>query len=173
MTISTRKATTVFNRGNYTILDIIDLSPPTPVIYTPADLFGFYDIILNVNLSRPNWQYSTPFSLLFSLANYLHINQENQLDSGGGSRQIRLQAFLATPFAVFNNAWFSLPEDSGTMGKSVALAIPGYRVLAHFPQRIMVVGDCTRVVVLIHDRWVTFVGLVYYRIDFINGWESA
>src|SRR5437764_8262725 len=130
MTVSSRKATTVFNRSNYTILDITNLSPPVSVIYTPADLFGFYDIILNVNVSRPNWQYSTPFSLLFSLGNYLHRNQDNQLDSGGGSRQLRLQAFLATPFAVFNNAWFTLPDDSSNMGKSVALAAPGYRVLS-------------------------------------------
>lgn len=128
MTISKRRATTVFNRFNYTILDVTDLSDPVPVTYTPDDLFGFYDIILNVNLSQTNWEYSMSFALLYSIGNFLHQNQDNQLDSGGASRQSRLQEFLATPIAIFNNAWFLLPDDATTMGKSVALAVPGYRV---------------------------------------------
>ena len=167
MTISTRRATTIFYRSNYTILDIIDLSSPSLAAYTPSDLFAFYDIILNVNSTQTNWQYSTQFSLLFSLANFLQINQDNQLDSGGGSRQSRLQAFLATPFAVFNNAWFSLPDDASNMGKSVGLAVPGYRVCSLL-KRLMVVGHCTCDTVYIYDWRTGFVGLVYTCTYFDN-----
>jgi hypothetical protein len=169
MTISTRRATTVFNRSNYTILDIIDLSSPIPAIYAPSDLFAFYDIIFNVNTTQTNWQYSTPFSLLFSMANFLQRNQDNQLDSGGGSRQLRLQEFLATPFAVFNNVWFSLPgDDVSEMGKSVALAVPGYRV-SSLLKRLTVVGYCTCDIVFIYGWWFDFVALVHYCVDSING----
>ena len=129
MTVTHRRATTVFNRSNYTILDVTDLSTPTPTNFTADDLFGFYDVIMNVNLTETNWQTSSAFGILRGLANFLHRNQDNELDSGGGSRQLRLQAYLSTPFAVFNNAWLGLPDDADSvMGKSVALAVPGYRV---------------------------------------------
>jgi hypothetical protein len=102
------------------------------------------------------------------MANFLQRNQDNQLDSGGGSRQLRLQEFLATPFAVFNNAWFSLPGDVSEMGKSVALAVPGYRV-SSLLMSLTVVGHCACDVVLIYGRWFDFVDLVRHCVDFING----
>ena len=52
MTISKRRASTVYSRSNFGILDVTDLSDPSPVIYTPDDFFGFYDIILTVNLNQ-------------------------------------------------------------------------------------------------------------------------
>jgi len=130
MTVTNRRATTIFNRSNYTIMDVTDLSDPTPTNYTEEELFGFYDVIMNVNLTQTNWQFSSSFGLFKSLADYLRRNQDNELDSGGGSREARLQAFLATPWAIFNNAWLGMPDDATVMGKRVALAVPGYRVRA-------------------------------------------
>jgi hypothetical protein len=107
------------------------------------------------------------------MANFLQRNQDNQLDSGGGSRQLRLQEFLATPFAVFNNAWFSLPGDNVTeMGKSVALAVPGYRVSPRLI-RLTLVGHCTCNIASIYDRWFDIVVLVHYRVSIINGYHSS
>jgi len=111
-------------------MDVTDLSDPTPTNYTEEELFGFYDVIMNVNLTQTNWQFSSSFGLFKSLADYLRRNQDNELDSGGGSREARLQAFLATPWAIFNNAWLGMPDDATVMGKRVALAVPGYRVRA-------------------------------------------
>ena len=45
MAISLRRASTVFHRFNFTIMDITDLSEPTPIVYDPEVFFSFYNII--------------------------------------------------------------------------------------------------------------------------------
>jgi hypothetical protein len=176
MTVLSRRATTIFDRSNYTILEITDLTDPVPTSYSPADLFGFYDLLLNVNETKQNWQYTTQFSLLFSLASYLHINQDNQLDSGGESRQLQLQAFLATPFAVFNDASFVLPDtvpdDPSIMGKQVGLAVPGYRVLSNSP-RLMTATHFAGEFIPVHDRRDHVLTLVYHGIGCIDDSKAS
>lgn len=160
MTVTNRRATTVFNRFNYTILEISDLSKSTPMNYTANDLFGFYDVIMNVNLTQENWQFSSPFGLVKGLANYLLVGQDIELDSGGGSRQLRLQSFLATPFAVFNMAWLHLADDASVMGKTIALAVPGYRVFLPTNQVNFQVGYRTSDIIHVYGGWTHLITLV-------------
>jgi hypothetical protein len=126
MTISQRRASAVYDRYNFTILDVTKLSDPSPVTYEPEDFFGFYDAIFAIDINQTDWSLSTQYSFLVSLSSYLGFDQHNEIDAGGGVRQLRLQEFLATPIAIFNDAWLGEPAED--MGKSLALAIPSYRV---------------------------------------------
>src|SRR5947207_11936288 len=49
MTISSRRASTVYSRSNFTIIDVINLSDPSPVDYSPEDFFSFYEVIFNID----------------------------------------------------------------------------------------------------------------------------
>jgi hypothetical protein len=108
-------------------MDITDLSDPNPVDYEPEDFFGFYDVILAVNQSETGWDRSTQYALLLSIWSYLENNQASEIDPGRIGRVFRLQEFLATPIAIFNNA-FLLQGRTEDMGDTLALAIPSYRV---------------------------------------------
>jgi hypothetical protein len=134
MTILERRASTVFNRSDFNILEVMDLAEPTPKVYTPNDFFSFYDIILKINSSQPFYSQSSQYSLLFTLSNYLQRNQDNPLDTGGGTRKLRLQDFLSTPLAIFNDARF-LSDVVPGLGTSVAMAVPGYRVCVQWYQK--------------------------------------
>jgi hypothetical protein len=126
MTVSKRRASTVYNRSNFTIVDVTDLSAPTTMEYHPDDFFPFYDIIFAVDQGQTGWNQSIQFMFLFSMAAFLESGGGGgRIDSGGGP-QLRLHEFLATPLAIFNDAWQRNPTDD--MGKSFALAIPSYRV---------------------------------------------
>jgi hypothetical protein len=126
MTIFQRRASTVWDRFNFTVIDITELSDPTPVEYEPDNFFAFYDLILNIDLNQTDWALSSQFGLLASITGFLDFHGDNQIDAGGGSRDFRLEEFLATPIALFNSAMRR--DTTPNMGKSVALAIPGYRV---------------------------------------------
>ena len=133
MTVTQRRATTIYSRSDFTIIDVIDLSDPSPVDYTPEEFFAFYEIIFNVDVNQTNWEFSTQFSFLESVASLL-TDVDETIQSGGGNIQLRLQGFLACPLAVFNSAVLG-PVNSeliGQMGKSLAFTSPSYRV---FPNR--------------------------------------
>src|SRR5579859_478146 len=98
MTISKRRASTVYNRSNFTIMDITKLSPPISVLYEPTDFFGFYDAVffgIRPNTTVP--QATTQFDLLISIVAYLEFTADNQIETNGESRELRLHEFLATP----------------------------------------------------------------------------
>ena len=122
MTISKRRASTVFDRFNFTILDFTHLSDPSPVHYEPEDFFQFYDVIFAINLTQTNWQMSTQFTFLLSLSAFLEYGQDNQIESLEGARQQKLQEFLAAPIAIYNDAWLRKITNED-MGNSLALAI--------------------------------------------------
>jgi hypothetical protein len=126
MTISQRRASTVYNRFNYTIEDIIDLSVPTPMDYTPDDFFTFYSQIFAVNPNETNWSSSVQYRFLLMISAFLESYQDNQIESGADPRLLKLHAFLATPIAIFNDAWSS--EESPNMGDTIAVADSSYRV---------------------------------------------
>src|SRR5436309_3423328 len=77
MTTSKRRASTVFGRTNYTILDVIDLSDPIPVNYTAEDFFTFYDVIFQFNSSQPDFYLTTQFQFLLSISSFL-VNNHDQ-----------------------------------------------------------------------------------------------
>jgi len=126
MTISERRASAVFNRFNFTITDVIDLSDPTPTDYAADDFFVFYEIIFAVNESNINSFQSTQYLFLTSVASYLRDEVDTQLETGTDDRLSRLQEFLAVPVVLFNNINYGGPTFN--MGKSVTLATPSYRV---------------------------------------------
>jgi hypothetical protein len=125
MTISRRRASTVYSRLNFTIIDVIDLSDSSPVDYTPDDFFSFYEVIFNIDLNVTDYT-SIQFTFLGSIVGFLLSSQDQQIDNGIGTRQLRLQEFLATPLVIFNNAW--IQDLTTDMGKSLSLAVPSYRV---------------------------------------------
>ena len=128
MTISKRHASTIFDRANLTLVDIKDLSEPISVLYEPEELFTIYHNVLAVNLSLPDWDQSTSFSLLLTVITFLQSVPDPQIQSLGALRQIRLQEFLATPIIIFNDVWLGSMVSDSDMGKAVALAVPSYRV---------------------------------------------
>ena len=129
MTISKRRASTVFSRSNFTILDVINLSDPSPVNYTADNFFSFYEVLFKFFSSADIT--STQFTFLLSISNYLLTNQGEQIDDGVGIRQLRLQEFLACPLVIFNNAY--IEELMPDMGNSLSLAVPAYRVYPFTP----------------------------------------
>jgi hypothetical protein len=123
MTISERRATTAFDRSNFTIIDVISISDPTPMNYTPEDFFLFYSYVLAVNESQPNYFTTVQYLFLTAIAAYLD-EVDPQLEAGAAVSN--LHQFLATPLLIFNRIMYR--GTTPNMGKSIALAIPSYRV---------------------------------------------
>ncbi len=130
MTILSRNASTVFNRTDFNILQVMDLSPPIPQLYAPNVFFSFFDVIFSINTTQPDFDQSSQYALLFMLSNYLQRSRDDLLDTGGGTRKLRLQDFLATPIAVFNDGRFPVSNEDVVpgMGTSISMAVPGYQV---------------------------------------------
>lgn len=126
MTISERRASTVFNRFNFTIMDVIDLSPPVPTNYTPDDFFLFYEIIFSADESQPDLLETIKYQFLTSVASFLRDDISTESETGTDDRLSRLQELLCVPLVVFNNVVYGGPTSN--MGKSVTLSIPSYRV---------------------------------------------
>lgn len=131
MTISKRYASTVFDRSNHSIVDIIEMSSPKPVTYAPQDFFAFYEYILKVDLNATDFPISTPYSFLLTITSYLQNSGENnRLEPLGGSPQRRLQEFLAAPIVIYNDAWLGSKVSDPDMGKSLSLAVVSYSVIS-------------------------------------------
>jgi hypothetical protein len=126
MTVTSRRATTVFDRFNATIVDILDFTDPIPTNYTAEDFFTFYDIIFKIDPSTNFWMKTTQFLFLLGIQSYLEFSTSTQNQTGADDRLSRLQEFLATPIFLFNNGVYGGPVSN--VGKSAALAIPSYRV---------------------------------------------
>lgn len=129
MTISSRRATTAFDRRNGTITEIMSLSDPTPTNYTVKDFFTFYDIMFYLNTSSPAMFTSTNYDFILSIANYFQTPLTQQIDQE--STISTLQQFLAASIVLFNPASWPgvtvapLPDN---MGKQAALGISSTRV---------------------------------------------
>ena len=126
MTISERRASTVFNRFNFTIMDVIDLSTPVPIDYTPDDFFLFYEVIFAANESRADFLETIQYQFLTSVASFLRNNISTETETGADDRLSRLQELLSVPIVVFNNVVYGGPTSN--MGKSVTLSVPSYQV---------------------------------------------
>lgn len=124
-TVWERRASTVFDRSNFTILDILDFSDPIPTSYGPEDYFLFYDVIFAVNTTLESYQQTIQYLFLDTVSSFLrNDNEDSQLEID--ARLLKLQEFLATPIAVFNTVQWGLPTPN--LGNSTTLAIPSYRV---------------------------------------------
>jgi hypothetical protein len=106
LTTLSRRASTVFDRFNFTITDVIGLSHPSPMSYTANDFFTFYEIVFAVNQSESNWPQTVQYLFLLGISTYLGDPTSTQNGTGSADRLSRLQEFLATPIFLFNNAVF-------------------------------------------------------------------
>ena len=129
MTIYERRATTIFDRSNLTIVDILEISNPTPTSYTPDDFFVFYDIIFSVNETEPYYNLTSQYLLIEIIVSSLNQIGKNPFDIGEVGGVAKLQELLAAIPLIFNSMYWQFPFDSNVnMGKSIAFAIPSYRV---------------------------------------------
>jgi hypothetical protein len=126
MTVTNRRASTVFDRFNATIIDVLDLTDPTPTNYTAQDFFSLIDIVFAINQSEFWWPATTQYLFLLGIQTYLGNPTATQNGTGADDRLVRLQEFLATPIFLFNNAVFGGPTPN--MGNTATLATPSYRV---------------------------------------------
>src|SRR5205814_5551394 len=127
MTISQRRASTVFDRFNFTITDIIKFSDPTPTNYTAQEFFTLIDIVLGVP-KNPYLGQSIQYLFVLAIESYLGDPTDVQNGTGSDDRIARLQEFMATPVLLFNNAVYGGPTLD--MGKTATLAIPSYQVIS-------------------------------------------
>src|SRR5271167_3938065 len=71
MTVTNRRASTVFDRFNATIIDIINFSDPTPTNYTAEDFFSLLDIVFAINQTEFWWPATTQYLFLLGIQSYL------------------------------------------------------------------------------------------------------
>jgi hypothetical protein len=128
--ISQRRATTVYDRQNSSIIDILDFTAPQPMNYTADDFFQLYDSVFAVPLLQ-QWNISTQYFFLLSISEFLSDQAGTENGTGNEDQLSRLQDFLATPVFLFNNVVYS--QNGGPtpdMGTQAALATPSYRVIS-------------------------------------------
>jgi len=94
MTISRRRATTVFDRSNLTIVDILSISDPSPTDYTPDDFFVFYDILFSIDETQPLYNATAQYLLLLTLASALNRDTWSSLGIGESDSLLELQQLL-------------------------------------------------------------------------------
>lgn len=161
MTIFKRRGSTVWNRSNFTVTDVVNLSDPSPVEYSPDDFFEFYDLILAVDPNTTEWLLTSQYALLLTTSAFVAYNGDYQIDSASYTRDFRLQEFLATPIAIFNNAFqrYRMPDG---MGKSLTLVVPSYRVDTAL-EFANVVDNRPGYSIPVYDWWIDLAGMVLYR----------
>jgi hypothetical protein len=123
-------------------------------------LFAFYEFVFAIDLNSTDFFTSTPYSFLLTVSSYLQGSGDpNQIEPIGGSSEIRLQEFLATPIVIYNDAWLGNTVSDSDMGKQLALAIPSYRVL-HPLSELMIVNYFPHHAVFVYGWWSHLIGLV-------------
>jgi hypothetical protein len=129
MTVWQRRASTVFDRFNYTIIDIPYLSNPVAMNYTAEDFFAFYERVFYINQTAPGVESSTPYLFMVLIEEFFgNINQIAAIDD----RLSRLYELLAVPMFSFNNVSYFPDEVIPNMGNSISLATVSYRVFSSY-----------------------------------------
>ena len=170
MTVSRRHASTVFDRQNFTVMDVTDLSTPIPIAYRPDILFSFYEKVMNFNLSSPGSSNSVQYSFLLSLSSYLqHLSTA---EGFGGAQRLRIQEFLAAPIVIYNDAWLARQSSDADMGNALVLAVLSYRVTPSLTP-LIIVAHLSYNTEVIHRRRFHHADLVSLcpRI-FVNAYDS-
>src|SRR5271156_569952 len=94
LTISSRRATTAFDRFNATITDVYDFSSATQTNFTAAEFLTFFDIVFDINQNDTNWFKSTQYLFMVGIASYLETPSNTQNGTGADDRLSRLREFL-------------------------------------------------------------------------------
>jgi hypothetical protein len=163
MTVLKRQASTVFDRSNFSIMDVMDMSDAVPVSYPTKDLFAFYQFIFTINTTSTEFTTSTPFSFLLTMSSYLGKPEDtSHIQTLGDSQTRRFQEFLATPMVIYNDGWFGAnSSDPDTKNKVLSLATQSYRVVSQRTLTDFVVAHLARNTPFVLNRRDTFVGLVF------------
>ena len=127
MAVSSRRATTIFDRVNSSIIDIIDFSDPEPMNYTADDFFTFYDQVFHLPKDMPGWNISTQYFFLLSVESFLGYPTGTENGTGNNDLLSRLQDFLATPVFLYNNVVYK-GGPTPDMGTQASLGYSSYRV---------------------------------------------
>ena len=173
MTTSARRATTVFNRLNFTIIDLMNLSNAVPTDYAPEDLFAFYDIIFAINPSEPNWYQTAQYLLLIAITTYLGTDADTQQATGSEDRLLKLEEFLAVPIFLFNNVAYGGGGPTPDMGTSITLATASYKVLCPFFSPHLAVNYCFIHPLYLYCRCASHAGLVHYSAGIMSAYSSS
>jgi hypothetical protein len=130
LSITEYTATTVYDRTNFTILDVTEMSNPTPVSYSPGDFFAVFDHALAVSLLDGTNAIDVQF--LFYLTPLLEWAQKNAIND---YRQLELlRQFMTVPLLVYTNQFMNAPDSKQlpvpleNQNRSAALVTVGYQV---------------------------------------------
>src|SRR5579859_5206034 len=97
ITITQRRATTAFDRKNYTILEVIQLSDDwQPTNYGPEDLFPLFDSIYRINITALGWETSTQCLFLISTWKYFTSRIHSTQLTGADEGFVKLRSLFAT-----------------------------------------------------------------------------
>jgi hypothetical protein len=130
VTITKRRSTTVFDRYNYTILDVLNLSDEwNATSYTRDDFFPIFDAVFTVHIDNPGWNTSTQCDFLRRTYSYF-IDRINATETRGADEGLaKLRSLFAVPVLVFNDAVYGANRPVlDDLGKSITLAKVSYRV---------------------------------------------
>ena len=120
ITISRRRATAVYSRSNYTILDIQNASSPEPTTYDPIkDFFPIYDMAMYV---PPNLTDVT------TALDYMSWICGQGISDSYYDAHMLLRQLISVPVGLFNDVYAGVgfpPDNQNTTG---SLSIPAYRV---------------------------------------------
>jgi hypothetical protein len=123
MTIMQRMATTIYDRSNRTIIDVLEIDEPVPVAYTPQNYFEIFNAALNsTTRDSINGQF------IFHIASFVS-NSEAGIRDPYRSGQF-LRQLMSVPVAVYHNIGINkdwgLPDNN--LNRPGAVAELQYRV---------------------------------------------
>jgi hypothetical protein len=132
ITITKRRATTVFDRYAYTILKVSLSDIWEPTNYTSADFVPIFEAVFTVPIRDQGFNISTQSEFLMQTYNYF-LNRINSTQNQGADEGLaKLRSLFAVPVLTFNNVVYStvgpIPAD---LGENISLAKESYRVITH------------------------------------------
>ena len=138
ITITKRRATTVFNRYDYTILDVNLLDTWERINYTRDDFQPIFDAVFTVPIEDQGWNISTQCDFLIRTWKYFSGRINSTESQGADEGLSKLRSLFTAPLLVFNNVNYQnggpIPDD---LGKNISLANVSYRVPCAFVLLLM------------------------------------
>lgn len=124
-------ATTVYDRTNDTVLQVLDMTDPLPTNYSAEDFLKVFDLALEVDFV-PGYQNSTQYQNLEYLAVWFVPSATYDVDY---SKLLQLNQFIATPIQVLNYQFLQTPGiplivPPENLNKTGDLVKPRYQVRA-------------------------------------------
>jgi hypothetical protein len=128
VSITKRWAKTVFDRYEYTILDVTLSDTWQPANYTRDNFTLFFDAIFTIRLDEQGYNTSTQLDFLVLTYRYF-VSRINSTETQGADEGLsKLRSLFAAQMLVFNNVNYGqgpIPDD---LGKTISLAKVSYRV---------------------------------------------